>query len=144
MGKLTDFITSREEEYQRIATHNPFEEGGEIKQLFLEQVENLDFFKCKVKNEDKSFYLLKFRLDENPLKIKSPSENPYEFRVIDATHIEYDSVVYDITDIEDWDSEDEDLIANLYEYLSFEFQPKSTLTDGKEYIENPENVFKEI
>ncbi len=123
MGKLTEWKEQKKKTRSDIESHNIFN-NEEMKKLFLEQVENLDFFKCRVNNENRTYYLLKFRLDANPLKVKQPSLNPYEFRLIQPNEIEYDAIVYDV-EKHGWSDEEIKAINELWLYLVDFFTPKT-------------------
>ena len=123
MGKLTEWKEQKKKTRSDIESHNIFK-NEEMKKLFLEQVENLDFFKCKVDNENRTYYLLKFRLDTSPLKVKQSSLNPYEFRLIQPNEIKYDNIVYDI-EKHGWSEEEVEAINELWLYLVDFFTPKT-------------------
>ena len=123
MGKLTEWKEQKKKTRSDIESHNIFN-NEEMKKLFLEQVENLDFFKCRVNDGNRTYYLLKFRLDTSPLKVKQPSLNPYEFRLIQPNELEYDAIVYDI-EKHGWSAEEVEAINELWLYLIDFFTPKT-------------------
>lgn len=123
MGKLTEYTEQKRKKLEEIAEHNIFN-NKEMKKLFLEQAENLDFFKCMVDDPEHPYFLLKFRLDTSPLKIKSASQNPYEFRFIRQDEIEYNAIVYDLTK-HGWTEKEINTMGELYCYLVDYFGPKT-------------------
>lgn len=140
MGKLTEYIQTKQEKQKDMTEHNIFA-NKDMQDLFFNQVEDLDFFKYKLTDcEGGEYFCIRLRLDKSPLKIKNPQENPYEYKLHSDGSIFYNNIEYDIEkQIKTFSDEQNKTLRNLKEYLKDYFiQDSGPLSGEEEYQLNKE------
>lgn len=140
MGKLTEYIQTKQEKQKEMNEHNIFT-NKDMQDLFFNQVEDLDFFKYKLEDcEGGVYYFIRLRLDKSPLKIKNPQENPYEYKLHSNGSIFYNNIEYDIEkQTKTFSDEQNKTLRNLKEYLKDYFtQDTGPLIGEAEYQLNKE------